>query len=59
MKKKYVCVAFVDFHKAFDSVDKNILSVILRKNGIKGNLYKAITSIYSSVKACKSLCNMR
>lgn len=52
MKRKTLYVAFIDFQKAFDSVDHNILYDILRKGGIKGNLYNAIQSIYISVKAC-------
>ena len=49
-RKLYVC--FVDFKKAFDSVHRNKLFEILSKNGIKGNLFKAIRSIYENVKAC-------
>ena len=52
LKGKYLYVAFVDFQKAFDSVDRSILYEILRKNGFKGKLYNAITSIYYCVKAC-------
>ena len=49
---KFVYVCFVDFKKAFDSVDRYILYEILQKNGLKGKLYKAITSLYSSIKGC-------
>ena len=43
-------VAFIDFEKAFDSVNRSILWSILVKNGIKGKLYRCIQSMYSSVK---------
>lgn len=48
-KKLYV--AFIDFKKAFDMVDRNKLWSILRKRGIKGKMYNAIKSMYSVVKA--------
>ena len=43
--------AFIDFKKAFDFVDRNRLWDILRKNGVKGRMYRAIKSMYSVVKA--------
>jgi hypothetical protein len=51
-KRKPVYVAFIDFQKAFDSVDRSLLYHVLSRNGVKGHLYTAIQSIYSSVKAC-------
>ena len=50
-KKLYV--AFIDFKKAFDYVDRDKLWGILRKNGIKSTskMYRAITSMYNTVKA--------
>ena len=58
-KRKYLYVCFVDFKKAFDSVDRCILYEILRKNGLKGNLFKATIALYQSVKACvKSACKL-
>ena len=44
-------VAFIDFKKAFDSVVRSKLWGILRRNGVKGRMYKAITSMYNAVKA--------
>jgi hypothetical protein len=44
-------VAFIDFRKAFDSVVRTKLWAVLRKNGINGKMYRAITSIYDIVKA--------
>ena len=45
-------IAFVDFQKAFDSVDISTLFEIIRKNGIKCKLLTSISSIYSLVKVC-------
>jgi hypothetical protein len=44
-------VAFIDFEKAFDSIDRNVLWPILWKNGIKGKLYQCVHGMYSNVKA--------
>ena len=46
-------VAFVDFHKAFDLVNRNLLWSVLKKIGIKENshMFQALTSIYADVKA--------
>ena len=45
-------VAFVDFHKAFDSINRNKLWNILRNNGVNGRLYRAIRGVYNTVIAC-------
>ena len=45
-------VAFIDFRKAFDSVNRNLLWNVLRKQGVKGKLYKSLRSVYDSVLAC-------
>ena len=44
-------VAFIDFRKAFDYVNRNHLWFVLRKKGIKGKMYNAIKSMYAMVKA--------
>lgn len=44
-------VAFIDFRKAFDNVNRNLLWKILLDNGIKGKLFACIKSMYSQVKA--------
>ena len=44
-------VAFIDFEKAFDSISRKLLRLILLKNGIKGRLYKCLRSMYENVKA--------
>ena len=45
-------VAFIDFEKAFDSINKTkLLWPILLKNGINRKLYRCIKSMYNSVKS--------
>ena len=50
MKGKSIYVAFVDFHKASDSVDCCILHEVLHRKCVIGKLSKAIQSIYSYVQ---------
>ena len=45
-------VAFVDFRKAFDSINRGKLWQVLRNTGIAGKLYTAIQSTYNSVLSC-------
>ena len=44
-------VAFVDFRKAYDSVNRNILWDVLRKAGAGGKMLRALRAMYSSVVA--------
>ena len=44
-------VRFIDFKKAFDLIDRNSLWLILKNNGIRGKMYKAVKSMYEVVKA--------
>ena len=44
-------VAFIDFEKAFDSVNRTILWPILLKAGICGKMFKCIMSMYECVRA--------
>ena len=41
-------LAFIDFKKAFDSVDRNLLFFKLASIGINGKMYSAITSLYAN-----------
>ena len=50
-KNRKLYVAFIDFEKCFDSINRNLLWPILLKNGIKGKLYRCVQSMYTSVKA--------
>ena len=52
LKNRKLYIAFVDFKKAFDSMNRNALWAVLRKGGVEGKLYKAVRGIYDSVRAC-------
>ena len=43
-------VAFIDFEKSFDFINRKLLWPVLLKNGINGKLYHCIKSMYNSVK---------
>ena len=45
-------VAFVDYSKCFDIVNKHALFNVLEKNGITGSILECIKSIYENVFAC-------
>ncbi len=45
-------VAFVDFEKAFDRVDRNLLLYKLKCMGIGGKMFNMIKSIYTDCKSC-------
>ena len=44
-------LAFIDFQKAFDSVDRNLLLYKLSKIGVVGKFYKAISSLYANPRS--------
>ena len=44
-------LSFIDYKKAFDSVDRNLLLYKLSQLGITGNIYNAISSMYSNPKS--------
>ena len=45
-------VLYVDFHKAFDSIDHEVLFKVLSKRGIGGKVLRILRSMYSNLKAC-------
>jgi hypothetical protein len=49
-KRLYCC--FIDYRKAFDSIDHNKLWYKLLKYGINGKISNIIKSMYSEVKSC-------
>ena len=51
LKHTKLYVAFVDFKKAFYSVNRNAVWSVLRKSGLNGKLYMALRGIYNSVIA--------
>ena len=50
-KKKLFC-AFIDYKKAFDSVDRLCLWQKLLQNGISGKIFKVIFNLYKNAKSC-------
>ena len=44
-------LAFVDYKKAFDSVERNCLLFKLAKIGINGRMYRAISALYSNPRS--------
>ena len=50
-KKRKLYVAFIDYKKCFDSIDRNALLLVLERNGIKGPFLHAIKSMYDVVTA--------
>jgi hypothetical protein len=51
LSHKKLYVAFIDFKKAFDLVDRSCLWAVLNKKGVNGRMYRAIRSMYKVVKA--------
>ena len=50
-ENKYLYCCFVDFTKAFDYIDRDILWYKLIKIGVRGQMLNIIRSIYNSVKS--------
>ena len=50
-RNRKLYVAFIDYKKCFDSIDRNALLLVLERNGIKGNFLQAIKSMYEVVSA--------
>ena len=44
-------LSFIDFKKAFDSVDRNLLLFKLSEIGVSGKFYKAVSSMYSNPRS--------
>lgn len=53
--KKDTFTCFVDFAKAFDSVNHKILWSILQANGLHGNIFITIQNMYNDLQAAVSL----
>ena len=45
-------VLYIDFQKAFDLVNRDLLAYRFIKTGINGKLYHAICSLYSVPESC-------
>ena len=50
--KLSTCCAFIDFKKAYDCINRDILWDRLSRIGVSGKLFGAVKSLYSSVSAC-------
>lgn len=50
--KQSTFAAFIDFKKAYDCIDRNLLFAKLCHIGISGNMMSALVSIYKDVKCC-------
>ena len=51
-QKPFVHAAFIDFAKAFDWVDRDLLFYCLLQNNIDGKIYKSIKALYTNTLAC-------
>ena len=51
-KNQKLYVAFIDYRKCFDSINREALFNVLERNGIRGNFLKAIQGIYTSLLSC-------
>ena len=49
VEKKRLFVAFIDFRKAYDRINRKLLLLKLQKRGIKGQFYRNLKSIYSDI----------
>lgn len=49
-KKIYCC--FLDYRKAFDSVNRNLLFKNLLKLGMRGKMFQSILSLYKNITSC-------
>jgi len=54
-RHKKLFIAFVDFQKAFDSVNRRALWVLLERIGIGGKMLKMLKSVYGTVR-CSVRC---
>ena len=51
-QKSPIYAAFIDFAKAFDWVDRDLLLYCLLQNNIDGKIYKSIKALYTNTLAC-------
>ena len=48
---KHTFLCFIDYKKAFDAVNRDLLMFKLLRIGINGNMYDAINSLYSNPRS--------
>ena len=51
-KNSKLYVAFIDFKKAYDTINRSVLYSILANSGIQGKMLNIIRAMYSNVQAC-------
>ncbi|MGI9312378.1 MAG: reverse transcriptase domain-containing protein [Alphaproteobacteria bacterium] len=51
-KRGRLFVAFIDFRKAFDYVDRRKLLLYLHSKGLRGNLFYMLSSLFDSLQSC-------
>ena len=49
VEKRKLYVAFIDFRKAYDKINRNLLFLKLQRLGVKGLLYQNIKAIYKDI----------
>ena len=52
LKRQSTFAAFIDFTKAYDSINRDLPFRKLSDMGLTGRIHKAITSLYDNVKCC-------
>ena len=52
LKRQSTFVAFIDFSKAYDSIDRSILFRKLQNLGLTGQMFNVVKSLYDGVKCC-------
>ena len=52
LKHTKLYVAFIDFKKAYDTVNRDILWMVLYRSGVRGKMLRMIRGIYATVQAC-------
>ena len=50
LRKKWTYAAFIDYSKAYDRINRNMLFIKLSALGLKGNFYESMKDIYSNVR---------
>ena len=51
-QKKRIYCAFIDYKKAFDSIDRTSLWYKLIQNNIRGKVFRVIRNMYANLKSC-------
>ena len=55
-KNKNLYVAYMDLEKTFDRIDKDAMWRVLGMYGVRGQLLKAVKSLYEKSEACVRVC---